>query len=149
MTSRIRAIWSSVRVFPLVSGDTRASARPARAGPVLPLALLMFWVFADDADDAFPANHLAFHAYLPDRRPDFHRVSLLLRSVYDPAPRQVVRCQLHRDTVSRQDLDKMHPHLSRYVGEHFHLVVEFHAEHRVRERLDDRPLAPDRFFLRP
>src|SRR3972149_8229515 len=126
----------------------RAPPRPSRVDPVLPLALLVFRVFANDANDAFSAYHLAFRAYLPDRRPDFHRILLLLRSVYDPAPRQVVRRQLHRDAVARQDLDEMHPHLSRYVGEHFHLVVELHPKHGVGERLDDRPLDLDRFFLR-
>src|SRR4030065_2892281 len=83
----------------------RASSRPFRVDPVLPLSLLVFRVFANDADYAFPAYHLAFRAYLPDRRPDLHRVPLLLRSVYDPAPRQVVRRQLHRDAVARQGLD--------------------------------------------
>src|SRR4030066_1782498 len=101
----------------------RASSRPSRVDPVLPLSLLVFRVFANDANDAFPAYHLAFRAYLPDRRPDFHRILLLLRSVYDPAPRQVGRRQLHRDAVARQDLDEMHPPLSRYVGEPFNLVA--------------------------
>jgi hypothetical protein len=41
----------------------------------------------------------------------------------------------------------VHPHLSGDVGEHFVAVLEFDAEHGVRQRLDDRPFQDDRVFF--
>src|SRR6266545_8254294 len=68
--------------------------------------------------------------------------------VDDPAAGQVVRRQLDRHLVPRQDLDEVHPHLARDVGQHLVAVLELHAEHRVGERLDHRALDLDALFLR-
>src|SRR5512139_695637 len=78
----------------------------------------------------------------------FMSFSPSLRAVDDAPAGEVVRRQLHRDPVPREDLDEVHPHLPGYVGEHLHLVVEFDPEHRIRERLDHGPFDLDRFFLR-
>src|SRR5436853_2291930 len=51
----------------------------------------------------------------------FMRVSLL--PVGDTASRQVVRRQLDRHLVARQDLDVVHAHLAGNVREHLVLVV--------------------------
>jgi hypothetical protein len=70
-----------------------------------------------------------------------------LRSVNDPSAGQIVRSQLHRDAVSREDLDEVHPHLPRNMSKHLHLVVELHPEHGVRERLDHGAFDFYCFFL--
>jgi len=61
---------------------------------------------------------------------------LLFISIDDSAPRQVVRRDLHQNSVSREDANKVKAHLSRNMGEYLVSVVELHLEHRVRERLD-------------
>src|SRR5207248_3814590 len=67
--------------------------------------------------------------------------------VDDPAPREVVRRELHEHPVPGQDPDVVHPHLAGDVGEDLVTVVELDAEHRVRERLDHRSLDLDRILL--
>src|SRR6266571_3478993 len=80
--------------------------------------------------------------------PDRAGARRLLVAVHDPAARQVVRRELDRDLVTRQDLDEMHPHLARDVGQHLVPVLQLHAEHRVRQWLHHRALDLDAFFLR-
>src|SRR5215470_7331913 len=72
----------------------------------------------------------------------------LLVAIHDPAAGKVVRRHLDRDLVARQDLDEVHPHLARDVGEQPVAVLELHAERRVRERLDHGALDLDAFFFR-
>src|SRR5258705_11555882 len=72
----------------------------------------------------------------------------LLVAVHDPAAAQVVRRQLDRDLVARQDLDEVHPHLARDVGKHLVSILELDPEHRVRQRLDHGAFDLDAFFLR-
>src|SRR5271156_3836002 len=57
--------------------------------------------------------------------------------VDDAGAIEVVRRQLTADPIARQDADTEAPHLAGHVSEHDVVVVELHAEHRVRERLDD------------
>src|SRR4029453_11735598 len=71
-----------------------------------------------------------------------------LRAEDDPRARQVVRRQLDRHLVAREDLDVVHPHLSRYVSQHDVVVLELHAKCRVRQHLDHLALHLDRVFLR-
>jgi hypothetical protein len=70
-----------------------------------------------------------------------------LGPVNDPPAGQVVRGQLNRDPIPRQDLYKVHPHLPRDMGKHLHLVIEFHPEHGVREGFDHGAFDLYRFFL--
>src|SRR2546421_922235 len=74
-------------------------------------------------------------------------ISCSLVAIGDPTPRQIVGRDLHLDTVSRQDTDAMHSHLSRAVGEHFVPVLELDSEHGVGERLDNGPLEHDRVLF--
>jgi hypothetical protein len=70
-----------------------------------------------------------------------------LRPVNDPPAGQVVRGQLDRNPIPRQDLYEVHPHLPRDMGKHLHLVIEFHPEHGVREGFDHGAFNLYRFFL--
>src|ERR1051325_7348350 len=76
------------------------------------------------------------------------RTRALLVPVNDPAARQVVGGHLHRDLVARQDLDEVHPHLARDVGQQPMAVLQLHAKRRVRERLDHGAFDLDALFLR-
>src|SRR5215468_7096639 len=58
--------------------------------------------------------------------------------INDPAPRQVVRRQLHEDLVAGEDADEVLPHLPGDVREHLMLVFQLHLEHRVGQRFHDR-----------
>src|SRR5712692_279521 len=72
----------------------------------------------------------------------------LLVPIHDPAAGQVVRGHLYRDLVTRQDLDEVHPHLARDVGQQPVAVLQLHAKRRVRERLDHGTFDLDALFLR-
>ena len=58
----------------------------------------------------------------------------------DPRPRQVVRRELDRHLVARQDPDVVHPHLSRDVPEHDMAVLELDAKRGVGEILENLAL---------
>src|SRR5947207_15756935 len=62
----------------------------------------------------------------------------LLVAVHNPAARQIVRRKLHCDLVSRQNPDEILAHLAGNVRQNLVLVFQLNAEHRVRQRLDDR-----------
>ena len=71
----------------------------------------------------------------------------LLVAVGDTASFEVVRGQLNLDTVSGQDADVVHAHLSRDVSEHLVAIFELDSEHGVGERLDDCSFQNNRVFL--
>ena len=50
---------------------------------------------------------------------------------------EVVGRHLDADLVAGKDLDVVHAHLSGDVGRDFVAVLEFDAEHRIAESLDD------------
>src|SRR5262245_47599952 len=72
----------------------------------------------------------------------------LLVPIDDATAAQVVRRKLHGDLVPGKDLDEMHPHLARDVGQDLVTVLQLHAEHRVRKRLDHGAFDLDAFFFR-
>src|SRR5580658_609271 len=64
------------------------------------------------------------------------RRAVLLVTVNDSAPRQIVRRKLDRHAISRQNTNKVFAHLPGNMGQHLVLVLQLHAKHRVRQRLD-------------
>ena len=66
-----------------------------------------------------------------------------LVAVGDTSSGEVVRSEFHLDLVAGENADVVHSHLSRDVRQHLVAVLEFDPEHRVRERLEDRPLEQD------
>ena len=68
-------------------------------------------------------------------------------AVDDARAIEVVRRQLAAHTVARQDADAEAAHLAGDMAEDDMVVVESHAEHRVREGLDHLALELDFFFL--
>src|SRR5439155_27136753 len=135
----------------------RGGGRRLRSEPypsLLALPLLVARVRTDDHHHAMAADGLALIAHLLHGRTNLHRNLEPTRSgrrsavpVDDPAPREVVRRELHEHPVTRQDPDVVHPHLAGDVGEDLVTVVELDAEHRVRERLDHRSLDLNRVLL--
>lgn len=71
----------------------------------------------------------------------------LLEAIGDAAAVEVVDRQLHRDTVSGQDLDVVHAHLAGNVGENGVTVLKFHLEHRVGQGFEHRALEFDYIFF--
>src|SRR5690606_16458574 len=71
----------------------------------------------------------------------------LLVAVGDATALEVIGRQLNLDAITGQDADVVHAHLPRDVGQHLVAVLELDPEHRVRERLDDRPFEDDRVFF--
>src|SRR5262245_51273570 len=71
----------------------------------------------------------------------------LLQPVGDPAAGEVVGRQLDPDAVTRQDPDEVHPELAADVGKDAVAVLKLDGEHRVGERLDNRPFHFDRISL--
>ena len=55
----------------------------------------------------------------------------LLEAVRDAPAIQVVDGQLYRDLIAREDLDVVHTHLPRNVGQDLVAVLELDLEHRV------------------
>src|SRR5262245_45836677 len=96
-----------------LSAGRSTPAMRATSPPSLLLTLLVPRIaLADHADDALATHDLAVLADLLDRRPNFHRTRLrrnpgvLLVPVDDPPAGEVVRRQLDRHLVARQDLDE-------------------------------------------
>ena len=61
---------------------------------------------------------------------------LSFTSPRDPAAGQVVRAHLHRNLVTRQDLDKVHPELAGNVCQNGMPVSNVNGEHCIRQRID-------------
>src|SRR5918998_3385842 len=70
-----------------------------------------------------------------------------LVAIGDATPSEVVRSELHLNSVTREDADVMHAHLSGDVGEQLMPVLQFDTKHGIGEGFDDRPLQDDRIFL--
>src|SRR5216683_4036997 len=62
----------------------------------------------------------------------------LLIAVHDPAARQIVRREFHRDLVPRQNPDEILAHLAGNVRQDLVFVFQLDAKHRVGQRLDHR-----------
>src|SRR3954468_14513280 len=71
----------------------------------------------------------------------------LLVAVGDATPVEVVRRELDLHAVAGKDADVVAPHLAGDVPEDLVVVVELHAEHRVREGLGDLALHLNLVFL--
>src|SRR5271157_3575827 len=78
---------------------------------------------------------------------EFPAASPLFVPVHDASPRQVIRRKLNRNLVSRQDADEILAHPPRDVREHLMLVLQFHPEHGIGQRLDHRRHHLNRVFL--
>src|SRR3954470_17721135 len=79
------------------------------------------------------------HIFFTDGRTFIAPLPLLV-PVHDPPARQVVRRELHEDTVARKDPDVVHPHLPGDVRQDLVSVLERHPEHGVGQGLRDGAL---------
>ncbi len=71
----------------------------------------------------------------------------LLVAIGDTTPGEVVRRQLHLDAIAGQNTDVVHPHLSRYMGEHLVTIVQLDPEHRIWKGFRDLSFQNDRIFF--
>src|ERR1700751_3444225 len=134
--------------------DPLFPATPRLRSP-LALTLLVARIGADHHDPPMPTDHPALVTDGLDARVHLHGWSilfllvggwfglLLLVSVHDAAPGQVVGRQLHHHPVLGQDADVVLPHLAADVGEYLVSVLQLNAEHRIGQGLDHAALDLD------
>src|SRR5512133_624699 len=124
----------------------------------LTLTLLMPRIGANYAHHALPAYGLAVAAHLFYRCLYFHGPLLLrlmrvapapglLRAENDPRSCQIIRRQLYRHLVARQNADIVHAHLARDMSQHYVAIFQLYPEGRVREVLHDLALHFDYVFF--
>lgn len=65
---------------------------------------------------------------------------MIIVSEYDSAFCQIVRAHLYLYFVAGKNLDVVHSHLARDVGNYLHPILQFNTEHCIGERLDDCPV---------
>ena len=64
----------------------------------------------------------------------------LLGTEHDTCTTQIIRRQLYRHLVTRQDADVVHPHLSRNMSQHNMPVFQFHSKRGIRQILQNLAL---------
>lgn len=131
------------------------------------LALLVTRIRTDHTHDAVTPNDFAVAANTLNRCQHFHIQLLIIgfgtlhafRQNYiyfaetlfgaedDARTTQVVRCQLHRDLVTRQYADIVHTHLAGNKAEHNMTVFEHYPECRIREVLYNLSLHFNQVFF--
>ena len=79
--------------------------------------------------------------------PDLTTEKLLIPVNNSPAI-QIVRTQLDGHPVTRQNADEVLSHASGNMRQYLVLVLQFHLEHRIRQRFDDHRHYFNRIFLR-
>src|SRR5271156_2929932 len=72
----------------------------------------------------------------------------LFVAVNDPAPGQIVRTELNRHPVARENANEVLPHASRNMSQNLMLVLQLGFEHRVWQRLHHSCHYLNRVFLR-
>src|SRR6185312_7517349 len=119
------------------------------------LTLLVARIGADHHDPPMPTDHPALVADRLDARVHLHGLlilfcllvgwlsGLLLVSVHNAAPGQVVGRQLHHHPVLGQDADVVLPHLAADVGKHLVTILQLNTEHRIGQGLDHPALDLD------
>lgn len=121
---------------------------------MLALLLLVTGVRANHANHAIAADNLAVTANFLYRRLYSHfssfqskRASASFRTEHDPGTGQVIGGQFHRNLVTGQDADVVHPHLARDMPEYDVSIFKLDPERRVRQRFKDLALHLDGIFL--
>lgn len=69
-------------------------------------------------------------------------------AIYNAASLEVVGRDFHHDAVTGHNPDEVLTHFAGYVSHYLMSVFEFHAELRIRERLDHVAFDLNCFFLR-
>lgn len=93
-------------------------------------------VVTDPADVSFAARRKKLLEGA-DQRAFAQLEAPLTVAVDDPRAVKVVRRNLNANAVTGEDSNPVATHLAGYVTEHKVSVVELHAEHRVRQRLNN------------
>ena len=109
----------------------------------------MSGVFTDDHHVAVATDDLALLTDFLHAWADLHGLltSTSLESVGNTTTGEVVRGELNLNLVAGENADVVHSHLAADVREHLVTVLEFDAEHRVRQRFGDGAFEHDRIFL--
>jgi hypothetical protein len=76
------------------------------------------------------------------------QLRILLVTVDDPAPRQIVGTEFYRDPIAGKNADEIFAHAAGDVRKHLMLVFQLDLEHRIGQRLNDGCHDFNRVFLR-
>ena len=71
----------------------------------------------------------------------------LFVAICDSASVKIVRRKLDRHTIARENLDVVHAHLARDMGQNLMTILELDLEHSIGKRLDYRALKLNRIFF--
>ena len=115
------------------------AAAPLRSA----LTLLVLGVLANDHDFALALDDLALLAHGLHGRSYFHLFYLLLASPGDAAAGDIIGGHLHRDLVTGENSDKVHPELSGNMRQYDVAVADIHLEHGVGQGFNYRALEFD------
>ena len=121
------------------------AAAPLRSA----LTLLVLGVLANDHDFTLALDDLALLAHGLNGRSYFHLIYLLLASPGNSAAGNIVRRHLHRDLVTGENSDKVHPELSGNMRQYDVAVADIHLEHGVGQGFYYRALEFDLHRLLP
>ncbi len=68
---------------------------------------------------------------------------ILFTPIHNSPPRQIVGGKFHFHFVSRQNPNKMHPHLPGHVGPHLMPILQLNAKEGVRVSFNNSPVSFD------
>src|SRR5205823_13010143 len=167
-------VTSAAKAAVLKSCLARLKSCPSRSclsQRYLSLALFVFRIGADHTHHAFAVDDFALITNFLYRCPDLHKFTSLSRRASSavraraPVPTwsfiptaslitinnssaiQIVGREFDRDFVSGQNADKIFAHLAGNVRQYLVLVFQFHLEHGVGQRFQDRCHNFNRVFL--
>src|SRR5712671_2290364 len=143
----IRAIVLNLSWLLALSFWLLAKAKSPRPKAVSALALFVFRVDADHPHHTLAVDDLALVTNFLYRCSYFHKPAFscplsfftafsknLFVAIHNPAAIQIVRRKLDRDLIARKDTNEILAHLAGHMRQHLVLVLQFHAEHGVRQR---------------
>lgn len=108
----------------------------------------MLGILADDAYNAFSLDYLAINADGLNRCSNFHIFFASLSvAIENPTSCKVIRRELHKNSITGQNLNVVHPDLARDMCEHFVPTLKLHLEHRIGQVLNNCPLHLDALLL--
>ena len=113
----------------------------------------MLGIVANHPNHAFTLDDFAFGTDFFNGRFNLHVFLVgggvrLFGTVDNPTPVEIVRGDSDCDLVSRKNLDKVHSHLSRDMGQDPVPVGQFHPEHGIGQGFDYRTLDFNGLFFR-
>ena len=96
---------------------------------------------------SFAASSWPCRPGVPALEPNADKPALLI-AVHNTPAIQVIRTQLHRHSVARQDADEVLPHSPGHMSQNLMLILQLYLEHGVGQRFHHHSHYLNRVFLR-